>query len=400
MIQLSSTASSISPSATMSVTARSNELRASGRRIISLAAGEPDFPPPDHVLAAAVAACFAPASHRYSGSSGWPELRAAMAASMTPKSRPEDVVVTNGAKQALYIAATAMLNPGDQVLIPVPYWTTYPEAVRLAGAEPVFVPTQPDGKVTVAALEEASSHRSKVIVLGSPSNPTGAVYTRTELEHIGEWSLRRGVSIISDEVYEHLLFDDHKFASVRDLDAEVALHTVTVHAVSKTYGMTGWRVGWLQGPAHVAKVAGSIQSHMASNVNNAAQAAALAALQGGIGHLPPALAAFTRRRDLMLEVLAGLPGVSTARPAGAFYCFPDVSQVLRRGVEGQRFADSVEFSTHLLDQLGIATVPGEAFGAPGHLRLSFAASDRDVSDAMGGIQRMLGGWGDETGHTH
>ncbi|MEV0668727.1 pyridoxal phosphate-dependent aminotransferase [Mycobacterium sp. NPDC050441] len=400
MLTVSRTVSAVSPSATMVVAAKSEQLRATGRHVLSLAAGEPDYPPPDHVLAAAAEACSARSTHRYSGSSGFPELRAAMASAMAGQASPDEVVVTNGAKQAVYLAMAVLLNAGDEVLIPTPYWTTYPEAARLVGALPVFVRTSLEGKVTAEALEEAWTDRSRMVVIGSPSNPTGAVYSITELEAIAEWALRRRVTVISDEVYEHLIFDGRPFATIREVSPEIAAATVTVHAVSKTYGMTGWRVGWLHGPGPIAAAAAKMQSHLTSNVSNIAQAAALAALRGGLEHIPAAVAAFTRRRDLMLQVLQGLPGVHTPEPAGAFYCFPDISEVLSRGVNGRQFTDSIEFATYLLDELGIAVVPGEAFGAPGHIRLSFAASDRDVVDAMSGLQRMLGGWSDETGHTH
>lgn len=400
MLTVSRTVNSVSPSATMVVAARSAQLRAMGRHVLSLAAGEPDFTPPDHVLAAAAESCSARATHRYSGSAGLPELRAAMASAMAGEASPDEIVVTSGAKQAVYVAMAVLLNPGDEVLIPTPYWTTYPEAARLVGAEPVFVATNPEGKVLVESLEEAWTDRSRIVVIGSPSNPTGAVYSSTELEVIAEWALRRGITVLSDEVYEHLIFDGRTFASIREVSPEMAAATVTVHAVSKTYGMTGWRVGWLHGPGPIAAAAAKVQSHLTSNVSNIAQTAALAALRGGLEHVPAAVAAFTRRRDLMLQVLDGLPGVHTAEPAGAFYCFPDVSEVLSRGVNGRQFTDSIEFATYLLDELGIAVIPGEAFGAPGHIRLSFAASDRDVVDAMSGLQRMLGGWSDETGHTH
>lgn len=384
MSRVSHRVGAIAESATMAITEKARQLKLEGRPVISFGAGEPNFPTPDHIVEAAVAACRDPRNHHYTPNAGLPELREAIAANAGSISGIEvassQVLVTNGAKQAVYLGLAALVNPGDEVLIPAPYWVTYPEAAALAGGTPVFVSTTEAGgfKVTVDDLERAATSRSKALVFVSPSNPTGAVYTEEETAAIGRWARERGMWVLTDEIYQQLVYPSGpapSIAAVSELDDRV----VIVNGVAKSYAMTGWRVGWLIGPPDVFKAANNHQSHLTSNVNNIAQRAAIAALNGPMDSITAMRAAFDRRRQKMVEMLTDMKGVSCLTPAGAFYTFPGVEEHLGR------FADTLELASYLLDAANVAVVPGEAFGAPGHLRLSYALGDDDL---VTGLTRM------------
>ena len=380
----------ISESATMAITARAAALRAEGRDIVSFGAGEPDFPTPAHIVEAAVAAARDPANHHYTSAAGLPELREAVAADARRHSgieaSPAQVVVTNGGKQAVYMSMAALLDPGDEALVPAPYWVTYPEAIRLAGATPVPVPTDVDDgfKVTPDLLERHRSPRTKLLVFVSPSNPTGAVYSPPEVEAVARWAAEKGIWVLTDEIYQRLVYTSTPFTSLPGSLGDGYRHWVVVNGVAKTYAMTGWRVGWLIGPVEVADAAIRLQSHLSSNVANVSQRAALAALTGPQEAVEEMRLAFDRRRRLMYERLATLPGVRVREPEGAFYAFPDFSALL-----GQRFADTIELGRWILDSAGVALVPGEAFGAPGYARLSYALSDSDLVRGLDRLEALL-----------
>ena len=381
MARISHRVGAIAESATMAITEKARLLKASGRPVISLGAGEPDFPTPDHVVEAAIAACRDPRNHHYTPNPGLPELREAIAAMTQSISGVEvaagQVLVTNGAKQAVYLGLAALLDPGDEVLIPAPYWVTYPEAASLSGGVPVFVPTNEAGgfKVTTADLERVTTSRTKVLVFVSPSNPTGAVYDEGEVGAIGRWAGERGIWVLTDEIYQQLVYPSGPAPSIAAVP-ELGDRVVIVNGVAKSYAMTGWRVGWLIGPPDVFKAANNHQSHLTSNVNNIAQRAALAALTGPTDSITAMRAAFDRRRQKMVEMLTDMKGVSCLTPAGAFYTFPGVEDHLAR------FGDTFEFASYLLDVANVAVVPGEAFGASGHVRLSYALGDDDLVTAL------------------
>ena len=388
---VSDRAAAVAVSATMAITATANRLRAAGEPVIGYGAGEPDFPTPAHIVAAAQEAAADPRNHHYSPAGGLPELREAVAVATTRHSGypvdPEQVVITNGGKHGVYAACQTLLDPGDEVLLPAPYWVTYPEAVRLAGASPVVLDTTAASgfEVTVDQLERARSSRTKMLIFVSPSNPTGAVYDAVAVRAIGEWAAEHGIWVLTDEIYEHLVYGDSRFTSIPVEAAAVADRCVVVSGVAKTYAMTGWRVGWMIAHPDVAAAAVRLQSHMTSNVANVAQRAALAALTGPMDPVHRMRERFDTRRRKMFSMLSGMPGVTCSEPMGAFYAFPSVDGLLGRDLQGATAATSIELASILLERLKIAFVPGEAFGAPGYARFSFALGDDDLVE---GLQRM------------
>jgi len=386
---------SISESATLAVDAKAKALKAAGRPVIGFGAGEPDFPTPDYIVAAAQQACADPAMHRYTPAAGLPALREAIAAKTGRDSGYDvdagQVLVTNGGKQALYNAFAALLNPGDEALLPAPYWTTYPESIRLAGGVPVVIPTSEDSgyRVSVAALDEALTANTKLLVFVSPSNPTGAVYSPTEVAAIGRWAADNGIWVVTDEIYEHLVYGSATFASMPVQVPELADTCVVINGVAKTYAMTGWRVGWMIGPQDVIKAATNLQSHATSNVANVSQKAALAAVTGDLSAVAQMREAFDRRRLQIVEMLNAIPGVSCPVPEGAFYAYPSVKGVLGRSIRGQVPQTSADLAGIILDEVEVAVVPGEAFGTDGYLRLSYALSDDDLAEGVGRIAALL-----------
>src|SRR5215212_684573 len=378
----------ITESATLAVDAKAKALKAAGKPVIGFGAGEPDFPTPDYIVEAAVAACRQPAMHRYTPAGGLPALKEAIVAKSARDSglvtTPANVLVTNGGKQAVYEAFATMLDPGDEVLLPAPYWTTYPEAIRLAGGVPVPVVAdeQSGYLVSAAQLEAARTPRTKVLLFCSPSNPTGAVYPGEQVEELGRWALERGLWVLTDEIYEHLTYDGVTAPSMPVVVPELADRCVAVNGVAKTYAMTGWRVGWMVGPADVVKAATNLQSHATSNVANVSQAAAIAALNGDLTAVATMRAAFERRRRTIVSMLREIPGVACPEPQGAFYVYPSVKGLLGRSIGGRVADNSVELAE-------IVLVPGEAFGTPGYLRLSYALGDDDLAEGVGRLQRLL-----------
>jgi aspartate aminotransferase len=400
--RISARIAAINESATLAVDAKAKALKAAGEPVIGFGAGEPDFPTPPHIVEAAVAACRDPKFHRYSPTPGLPELRDAIAAKTKRDSgfdvAASQVLVTNGGKHAVYNAFQVLCDPGDEVICPAPYWTTYPEAIALGGGVPVVIPTDETSgfRVTIEQLEAARTQQTKVLLFVSPSNPTGAVYPPHEIEAIGRWAVEHGIWVVTDEIYEHLTFTsaagvDHEHASMPTLVPELADTCIVLNGVAKTYAMTGWRVGWMIGPADVIKAANNLQSHSTSNVSNVAQVAALAAVSGDLDAVAEMRAAFERRGRLMHRLLSEIPGVTCLEPQGAFYCFPSFAGVLGREIGGRRPADTLELCEVLLDVAKVAIVPGEAFGAPGYARLSFALGDDDLGAGVGRIADLLGG---------
>ncbi len=391
MPRISKRVGSIAESATLAVDARAKALKAAGHDVIGFGAGEPDFPTPQHIVEAAAAACRNPRFHKYSPTAGLPELRAAIAEKTKRDSgydvTAEQVLVTNGGKQAVYNTFATLLDPGDEVLLPAPYWTTYPEAIVLAGGVPVVVPTgaASDYLATVAQLDAARTPRTKVLLFCSPSNPTGSVYPPDQVEAIGRWAVEHGIWVVTDEIYEHLVYGDAQHVSMPAVVPELAETCVVLNGVAKTYAMTGWRVGWLVGPRDLVTAATNLQSHSTSNVANVSQAAALAAVTGDLEAVATMRAAFDRRRRLIHRALNEIPGVVCPEPAGAFYAFPSFAGVLGRTVRGRTPHTSVELAALVLDEAEVAVVPGEAFGAPGYARLSYALGDDDLQR---GVTRM------------
>jgi aspartate aminotransferase len=384
----------LSPSPTMAVDAKAKALRAAGRPVIAFAAGEPDFPTPAHVVEAARRAAADPAMHRYTPAAGLPELREAIAERARRDGldvTASQVVVANGGKHALYSTFMTLLDPGDEVLVPAPYWVSYPEQIRLAGGVPVAVPTMAsDGfRVDVARLEAARTPRTRALVLVSPSNPTGAVLAPGTVAEIGRWAHAHGIWVVSDDIYRELVYGAATFASLPALVPEHADRTVIVDGVAKAYAMTGWRVGWTVAPREVSDGIATLQSQLCSNVSNVAQAAALAALTGPQDEVAAMRTAFDRRRRRAVELLAGLEGVELVAPEGAFYVFPSVRGVLARPVRGRRVPDSLALAELLLDEAEVAVVPGEAFGAEAALRLSYALADADLEEGLDRIVRTL-----------
>ena len=395
MGRISGRIAAITESATLAVDARARSLREAGEDVIVFGAGEPDFPTPEHIVEAAAAACREPRNHRYTPTAGLPELRRAIAEKTKRDSgfdvTPAQVVVTNGGKQALYNAFAALLDPGDEALLPAPYWTTYPESIRLAGGVPVELPTDAGTgfKVTVDQLEAAVTERTKLLVFVSPSNPTGAVYAPGQVEAIGRWAADRHLWVVTDEIYEHLTYDDNPFTSMPVLVPELADHCVVVNGVAKTYAMTGWRVGWLLAPDDVSAAAARLQSHSTSNVANVAQRAALAALEGGLDDVARMREVFDTRRRSMHRMLDALPDVDCLLPEGAFYTFPSFARVLGRTLAGRPVRSTLDLAEVLLEESKVAVVPGEAFGAPGYARLSFALGTDELEEGIARIARLL-----------
>ena len=392
---ISKRALAVQPSATLAITNKASQLRAEGQPVIGYGAGEPDFPTPDAIVDAAVAAARDPKSHRYSPAAGQPALRSAIANKTLRDSAfdvsADQVMVTNGGKQAVYLACQALLDDGDEVLLPAPYWVTYPEAVALAGARTVPIPTDESTNftVTVEQLDAAVTDRTKMLIFVSPSNPTGSVYTIDQMRAVGEWAAARGIWVMTDEIYEHLVYGNAEFHSLPKVVPEVADRCVIVNGVAKTYAMTGWRVGWLIGPTEVVKGATRIQSHLSSNVNNVAQAAALEAVTGSLDAAYAMRDAFDRRRRTMVSMLGAIDGVTCVEPQGAFYAFPNFTGLLGRELGGRMASTTLELASILLDEVNVAIVPGEAFGAPGYARLSFALADDDLVEGLGRIAGLV-----------
>ncbi|MDO5671387.1 MAG: pyridoxal phosphate-dependent aminotransferase [Actinomycetaceae bacterium] len=393
--RVSARLASIAPSATLAVDAKAKAMKAEGRPVIGFGAGEPDFPTPDYIVEAAIEAAKDPAQHRYTPAKGQPALRKAIADKTLRDSGyevdPEQILVTNGGKQAVFQAFAALVNPGDEVILPAPYWTTYPECITLAGGTPVevFAGADQDYKVTVEQLEAARTENTKALLFCSPSNPTGAVYTPAEAKAIGEWALEHGVWIITDEIYEHLLYDDAEDAHLVKLLPELADQTIILNGVAKTFAMTGWRVGWMIAPMDVIRASTNFQSHLTSNVCNVAQRAALAAVSGDLSAAHMMREAFDRRRRIMVSMLSEIPGVSVPTPKGAFYCYPSVEGVLGKTIRDTTPTTSGQLAELILKEVEVAVVPGEAFGPSGFLRLSYALSDEDLVEGVGRIQKLL-----------
>jgi aspartate/methionine/tyrosine aminotransferase len=385
----------VAPSATLAVDAKAKALRAAGEDVIGFGAGEPDFPTPAAIVEAAVAACRDPANHRYTPTAGLPELREAICAKTLRDSgyqvTPSQVLVTNGGKQAVLEAFAALVDPGDEVLVPAPYWTTYPEAIALAGGIPVAVPTDESTAfhVTVEALEAALTPATKVLLFVSPSNPTGAVCSPEETLAIGRWAAEHDLWVVTDEIYEHLLYGGRKFSSIPVAVPELADRCVVVNGVAKTYAMTGWRVGWLIGPPDVTEAATNLQSHATSNVSNVAQRAALAALTGDLAAVDAMREVFDRRRRTIHRMLNECNGVTCVEPEGAFYAFPSVRGLLGRHLAGRPVSSSAEVAEVAIEEARVAVVPGEAFGAPGYLRMSYALADDDLVEGVTRLAKLF-----------
>ncbi|MBF9067952.1 pyridoxal phosphate-dependent aminotransferase [Streptacidiphilus fuscans] len=385
----------IAESATLAVDAKAKALKAAGRPVIGFGAGEPDFPTPDYIVQVAVDACRDPKNHRYTPAGGLPELKQAIADKTLRDSGwtvdPSQILVTNGGKQAIYQAFAAILDPGDEVIVPAPYWTTYPESIQLAGGVPVVVVADETTgyKVSVEQLEAARTENTKVLLFVSPSNPTGAVYTRAEVEAVGRWAAEHGLWVLTDEIYEHLVYGDAEFISLPVAVPELADKCIVVNGVAKTYAMTGWRVGWVIGPKDVVKAATNLQSHATSNVSNVAQRAALAAVAGDLTAVDEMKVAFDRRRRTIVEMLNEIPGVVCPEPEGAFYAYPSVKGLLGKSIRGRRAETSADLAALILDEAEVAVVPGEAFGTPGYLRLSYALGDEDLVEGVTRMQKLL-----------
>lgn len=393
--RVSARVGAISESATLAVDAKAKALKAAGRPVIGFGAGEPDFPTPDYIVEAAVEACRTPKYHRYTPAGGLPELKKAIAEKTQRDSGyavdPAQVLVTNGGKQAIYEAFAAILDPGDEVIVPAPYWTTYPESIRLAGGVPVeVVADETTGyRASVEQLEAARTERTKVVLFVSPSNPTGAVYSREDTEAIGRWAVEHGLWVLTDEIYEHLVYGDAVFTSLPAVVPELRDKCIVVNGVAKTYAMTGWRVGWIVGPKDVVKAATNLQSHATSNVSNVSQIAALTAVSGDLDAVAEMRTAFDRRRRTIVRMLNEIDGVLCPEPDGAFYAYPSVKALLGKEIRGKRPQTSVELAALILDEVEVAVVPGEAFGTPGYLRLSYALGDDDLVEGVSRIQKLL-----------
>ena len=385
----------IAESATLAVDAKAKALKAAGRPVIGFGAGEPDFATPDYIVEAAVEAARDPRNHRYTPAGGLPELKQAIVAKTTRDSAydvtPAQVLVTNGGKQAVYEAFATLLDPGDEVILPAPYWTTYPEAIALAGGRAVEVlADETQGYLaTIDQLEAARTERTKVLLFCSPSNPTGAVYSREQVRAIGQWALEHDIWVVTDEIYEHLTYAGAEFSSIVVEVPGLADTCVVLNGVAKTYAMTGWRVGWMIGPTDVVKAATNLQSHATSNVANVSQRAAVAALAGDLSAVERMREAFDRRRRTIVGMLNDVNGFSCPEPHGAFYAYPAVKGALGRELNGRTAKSSVELAEIILDEVEVAVVPGEAFGSPGYLRLSYALGDEDLSEGVGRIQKLL-----------
>jgi aspartate/methionine/tyrosine aminotransferase len=393
--RISRRAANVTPSATLAVDARAKALQAAGEHVIGFGAGEPDFATPQHIVDAAIAACKEVRFHHYTPTVGLPELRASVAEKTKRDSGFEiganNVLITNGGKQAVANAFSVLCDPGDEVLLPAPFWTTYPEAIALAGGTPVVISSGATSgfRVSVTQLEAARTERTKALVFVSPSNPTGAVYPKEEIEAIGRWAVEHDIWVVCDEIYEHLVYGGAQNYSMPVLVPELASRCIIVNGVAKTYAMTGWRVGWLIGPTDAVEAATNIQSHETSNVSNVAQAAALAAVRGDLSAVHEMRKAFDRRRLTMHKMLNEIPGIVCVEPQGAFYCFPNVEGLLGKTIGGRRPETSLELADLAIEQAKVALVPGEAFGAPGYLRLSYALSDEALVEGVSRLNELF-----------
>lgn len=396
MSRISRRISAIAESATLAVDAKAKALKAAGRPVIGFGAGEPDFPTPEYIVAAAVEAAKNPANHRYTPTPGLPELRTAIAKKTKRDSNFEisadQVLVTNGGKQAVYQAFATLVDPGDEVLLPAPYWTTYPECIRLAGGVPVevFAGSEQNYLVTVEQLEAARTPKTKVLLFCSPSNPTGSVYSPEQVKAIGEWALANGLYVVTDEIYEHLTYDGVKAVSLPVAVPDLADRTIILNGVAKTYAMTGWRVGWMVGPTDIIKAATNLQSHLSSNVSNVSQRAAIAALEGDLSAVDEMKVAFDRRRKKIVSMLNEIPGVECPMPQGAFYVYPSVQKLMGKTIAGVTVNSSAELAALILEKAEVAVVPGEAFGPSGYIRLSYALGDDDLAEGITRLQKLLG----------
>ena len=385
----------IAESATLAVDGKAKALKAAGRPVIGFGAGEPDFPTPDYIVKAAQDAASKAANHRYTPTPGLPELREAIVAKTLRDSNyvitADQVLVTNGGKQAVYQAFASIVDPGDEVILPAPYWTTYPECIKLAGGTSVevFADETQNYCVTVEQLEAARTEKTKALLFCSPSNPTGSVYSPEQVKAIGEWALKHGIWVITDEIYEHLRYDGASAPSLPVLVPELADTTIILNGVAKTYAMTGWRVGWMVGPKDVIKAATNLQSHLTSNVSNISQRAAIAALSGDLTAVHEMGVAFDRRRKLIVKMLNEIPGVNCPTPTGAFYVYPSVKGVLGKEIRGKRPQTSAELAALILDEVEVAAVPGEAFGPSGYLRFSYALGDDDIVEGITRVAKLL-----------
>jgi aspartate/methionine/tyrosine aminotransferase len=395
MSRISSRIAAIAESATLAVDAKAKALKAAGRPVIGFGAGEPDFPTPDYIVSAAASASAVPANHRYTPTPGLPELRDAIVAKTKRDSNYEitadQVLVTNGGKQSVYQAFATIIDPGDEVILPSPFWTTYPECIKLAGgkAVEVFADESQNYLVTVEQLEAARTPKTKALLFCSPSNPTGSVYSPDQVKAIGEWALKNNVWIIADEIYEHLLYDGAKAPSMPVVVPGLSDSTIIINGVAKTYAMTGWRVGWMIGPKDVIKAATNLQSHLTSNVSNVSQRAAIAALTGDLSAVHKMGEAFDRRRKLIVGLLNEIPGFECPMPTGAFYVYPSVKGALGKTIRGKVAKTSAELATIILDEVEVAAVPGEAFGPSGYLRFSYALGDDDIVEGIGRIKKLI-----------
>ena len=393
--RISKRIAAIAESATLKVDAKAKALQAEGKAVISYAAGEPDFPTPAHIVEAAVAAAKDPKNHRYTPAIGLPELREAIAIKTKADSGTEitasQVVVTNGGKQAVYQAFAVLLDPGDEVILPSPYWTTYPEAIALAGgkAVEVFAGSDQNYMVTVEQLEKARTPKTKAMLLCSPSNPTGSVYSKEQIKAIGEWALANEIWIVSDEIYQNVIYDGKKAYSITEVVPEMKDLTIMVNGVAKSYAMTGWRLGWMAGPQDAMKAAANLQSHLSSNVNNIAQRAAIAALTGPQGEVKAMVEAFDRRRHLAVAELAKINGWLAPMPEGAFYVYSDVRGLLGKSWGGKQINTSLELCDYILDAAEVALVPGEAFGPSGYVRMSYALGDDQITEGIQRLQKLF-----------
>jgi aspartate/methionine/tyrosine aminotransferase len=385
----------IAESATLAVDSKAKALKAAGRPVIGFGAGEPDFPTPDYIVNSAVESAKVAANHRYTPAAGLPELRDAIVKKTKRDSNYEitsdQVLVTNGGKQAVYQAFASILDPGDEVLLPSPYWTTYPECIKLAGgvSVEVFADESQNYLVSVEQLEKARTPKTKVVLFCSPSNPTGSVYSPEQVKAIGDWALANGLWVVTDEIYEHLLYDGATAPSICVAVPALADRTIIINGVAKTYAMTGWRVGWMIGPKDVIKAATNLQSHLSSNVSNISQRAAITALTGDLSAVHKMGEAFDRRRKLIVKLLNEIPGVSCPNPTGAFYVYPSVKGVLGKEIRGKRPKTSAELATLILEEVEVAAVPGEAFGPSGYLRFSYALGDEDIIEGIGRVKKLL-----------
>ncbi|MGA0797988.1 MAG: pyridoxal phosphate-dependent aminotransferase [Candidatus Nanopelagicales bacterium] len=395
MSEISTRVSKIAESATLAVDAKAKALKAEGKPVIGFGAGEPDFPTPPHVVEAAKAAAENPANHRYTPASGLPDLRTAIAEATSRDDQiqvsADQVVVTNGGKQAIFNTMATLINPGDEVIIQAPYWVTYPEVVQVFGGVPKIVMSDEttNYKVTVKELEKARSLKTKMLIFVSPSNPTGTVYTPEEIQTIGKWAAKHEIWVMTDEIYQHLVYPGNQYASILNLVPDLAERCVIVSGVAKTYAMTGWRVGWTVGPKNFTKASINLQSHMTSNVSNVAQRAALAAISGSQDIVKTMLESFDKRRQTMVKMLNDIDGVNCPMPGGAFYAYPSVKGLLGKTFNGKTINSSMELAEFALDEANVALVPGEAFGTPGYVRMSYALGDDDLIEGVARLQKLF-----------